>query len=150
MCVCVCVCVCVSQHNTACNGVPVRDPNGSNNSGHFYSAVSLHSKGEHTSHYKMSSNVCIKTSTMRNYIVIILYSSHTTSTHHTHVCVPPHTHHIHTHTHTTNTHTHTHTHHKHTHTEVHRKNVMGWGASKKTVLKSQITCGIISRIDGCF
>ena len=50
----------------------------------------LTDKGEHTALYKINHNVYIKTSKIINYIVVILYSSHTTYTHT----------HTHTHTHT--------------------------------------------------
>ena len=68
----------------------------------------LTGKGEHTVLYKNNNNVYIKTSKIINYIVIILYSSHT----HTYACMCVH---AHTHSHT------------HTHTQAHRRNVTGGG-----------------------
>ena len=71
-------------------------------------ALHLANKGEHTMLYKIQNNVYIKTSKIINYIVIILYSSHT----HTYACMCVH---AHTHSHT------------HTHTQAHRRNVTGGG-----------------------
>ena len=51
-----------------------------NNSGHFYTDKGVH-KGVHTALYNINNNVYIKTSIFKNYIVIILYSLHTTSAH---------------------------------------------------------------------
>ena len=79
----------------------------------------LTNKAEPTALYKINNNVHIKTSKIRNYIVIIIVFL----THHT----IPHQHtnmrtHTHTHTHTeAHTHTHRRTH-THTHTHTHRRN----------------------------
>ena len=47
-------------------------------------ALYLTHKGEHTVLYRSNNNVCIKTSNITNYIVIILYSMHACTNMHTH------------------------------------------------------------------